>query len=193
MTDMDSVSIYFDLGSPYAYLAVARAEAVLGRPPALEPILLGAIFALRGSGSWAQTAQRASGIAEVERRARAYGLPAVVWPDGWPVDGLRMMRAATWAKQQNAIDAFARAAFAHQFVHGRDLSGADALAAVAEEVGLAGDELRAALESPAIKDRLKAATAQAWERGVRGVPTVRIGERLFYGDDQLEAAAGHAR
>ena len=25
------------------------------------------------------------------------------------------------------------------------------------------------------------------EVGVRGVPTVRVGPRLFYGDDQLEA------
>jgi 2-hydroxychromene-2-carboxylate isomerase len=190
---MDSVSIYFDLGSPYAYLAIARAAAVFGRPPDLEPVLLGAIFALRGSGSWSQTAQRASGIAEVERRAFAYGLPAVVWPEGWPVDGLPMMRAATWAKQQDAIDAFARAAFAHQFVHGRDLSGADALAAVAEEAGLSGDELRAAIESPAVKDRLKLATADAWNLGVRGVPTVRVGRRLFHGDDRLEVAAGHAR
>jgi 2-hydroxychromene-2-carboxylate isomerase len=137
---MQRVSLYFDLGSPYAYLAVARAEAVLGRPPDLEPVLLGAIFRLRGGGSWSQTAQRASEIAEVERRAAAYGLPAMAWPEGWPLDGLRTMRAAIWAKQQDAVDAFAQAAFRHQFVDGRDLSGADALAAVAEEVGLSGDD-----------------------------------------------------
>lgn len=189
---MEPVSLYFDLGSPYAYLAVARAEAVFGRRPELEPVLLGAIFRLRGSGSWSQTAERAKGIAEVERRAAAYGLPAVVWPEGWPLDGLRTMRAATWAKQNDRIDAFAKAVFSHQFANGRDLSGVDALAAVAEGVGLSGDELRAAVDSPAVKDQLKAATARAWELGVRGVPTVRIAQHLFYGDDQLEAAAGRA-
>ena len=190
---MECVSLYFDVGSPYAYLAVARAEGVFGRPPDLEPVLLGAIFRLRGSGSWSQTAGRANGIAEVERRASAYGLPAVVWPEGWPLDGLRTMRAATWAKQKNMIDAFAKAVFDHQFVKGRDLSGVDALAAVAEEVGLSGDELRAAVDSPAVKDQLKTTTEYAWELGVRGVPTVRVGQRLFYGDDQLEVAAGHLR
>jgi 2-hydroxychromene-2-carboxylate isomerase len=188
---MKSVLLYFDLGSPYAYLAVARAQAVFGRPVDLEPVLLGAIFKLRGSGSWSRTAERAAGIAEVQRRASSYGLPAVVWPEGWPLDGLRTMRAATWAKQKNTIDAFADAVFAHQFVNGRDLSGVDALAAVAEEVGLSGDELRAAVDSPAVKDELKSATARAWEHGVRGVPTVRVGQRLFYGDDQLEVAAAH--
>jgi 2-hydroxychromene-2-carboxylate isomerase len=156
-------------------------------------VLLGAIFRLRSAGSWSQTPERAKGIAEVERRAFAYGLPAVVWPKGWPLDGLRMMRAATWAKQNDMIDVFSKAAFSHQFVHGRDLSGIDALAAVAEEVGLSADELRAAVDSPGVKDQLKTATARAWELGVRGVPTVRVGQRLFYGDDQLEVAASALR
>ena len=184
---MQPVSLYFDLGSPYAYLAVSRAHAVLGRPPDLEPVLLGAIFRLRGWGSWSQTARRAGEIAEVQRRAAAYGLPPVALPEGWPLNGLRTMRAATWAKQRNMVDAFVRVAFRRQFVEARDLSGTDALAEVAEEVGLAGDELRAAIESPTVKDQLKSATERAWEAGVRGVPTVGVGSRLFYGDDQLEA------
>jgi 2-hydroxychromene-2-carboxylate isomerase len=104
-----------------------------------------------------------------------------------------MMRAATWAKQENMIDAFAKAVFAQQFVNGRDLSGIDVLAVVAEEVGLRGDDLRAAVDSPAVKDELKSATARAWELGVHGVPTARVGRRLFYGDDQLEVAAAHTR
>jgi 2-hydroxychromene-2-carboxylate isomerase len=163
------------------------------RRSALEPVLLGAIFRLRGSGSWSHTARRANGIAEVQRRASAYRLPAVAWPEGWPLDGLRMMRAATWAKQKNMIDAFAKAVFAQQFVHGRDVSGVDVLAGAAEEVGLRGDDVRAAVDSPAVKDELRAATARAWELGVRGVPTVRVGPRLFYGDDQLEVATAHTR
>jgi 2-hydroxychromene-2-carboxylate isomerase len=51
-------ALYFDLGSPYAYLAFARAPAVLGVEPRLEPVLLGAIFQARGPGSWSQTDAR---------------------------------------------------------------------------------------------------------------------------------------
>jgi 2-hydroxychromene-2-carboxylate isomerase len=47
--------------------------------------------------------------------------------------------------------------------------------------------MRAAIESAAVKDELKSATGRAWEVGVRGLPAVRVGQRLFYGDDQLEA------
>ena len=42
---------------------------------------------------------------------------------------------------------------------------------------------------PAVKTALRAATVQAHERGVFGVPTVAVGEELFWGDDRLEQAA----
>jgi 2-hydroxychromene-2-carboxylate isomerase len=45
--------LYFDLGSPYAYLAMQRAPSILRLAPETEPVLLGAIFARRGFGSWA--------------------------------------------------------------------------------------------------------------------------------------------
>jgi 2-hydroxychromene-2-carboxylate isomerase len=46
-----------------------------------------------------------------------------------------------------------------------------------------------AVETQSVKDRLRAATEDAYERGVRGVPTVAVGSELFWGDDRLEEAA----
>ena len=180
------VELYFDLGSPYAYLAVARAEAALGRRPILRPLLLGAIFKARGYGSWAQTAQRDQRKGELEARAGRYGLPPLHWPPSWPLDGLVAMRACVWAQEQGALDAFAHAVFGHEFARGEDTSGVDSLAAIAEEVGLSGEALRAAVGSPPIKERLRALTDEAWRRGVRGVPTAVVGATVVYGDDQLE-------
>src|SRR4051794_980023 len=89
--------LYYDLMSPYAYLAAARVETVLGERPRFEPVLVGAIFHLRGSGSWGQTDRRAEGMAECERRAAAYGLPPIAWPDPWPGNSLHAMRVARLA------------------------------------------------------------------------------------------------
>ena len=180
------VELYFDLGSPYAHLAVARAERVLGQPPVLRPVLLGAIFQARGYGSWSQSAQREGRIAELEARAARYSLPPFAWPPGWPPDGLAAMRACVWAEERGAIDRFAHAAFAHEFGRGEDISALPALAAIAAEIGLPGEELEAAVTSPPVKARLRELTERAWERGVRGIPTVAVGETLIYGDDQLE-------
>lgn len=181
--------MYFDLGSPYAYLALSRAEAVLGVRPELRPVLLGAIFARRGFGSWARTKAREGRVAEIEERARRYGLPPVRWPPGWPGDGLVAMRCATWAHEQGRGEAFARAVFARQFVEGEDIADLDMLLGCARGADLDAEALSGALGQSAVKDSLREATDRAWEAGVRGVPALRIGGSLFYGDDQLELAA----
>ncbi len=189
MSTADVATLYFDLGSPYAYLALERAEAVLGRAPELEPVLLGAIFRWRGHGSWGRTDQRAAGITEIERRARRYGLPPLVWPAAWPTDGLAAMRAATWAAQQSRGGPFARAVFRRQFAEGGDIADPAVLADCAVRAGLDPADMSAAVSDPEVKDALRLATQRAWDAGVRGIPSLRVGSAIFYGDDRLEAAA----
>jgi len=181
-------TLYYDLASPYAYLAVARAAGVLGAEPELRPVLVGAIFAYRGRGSWAQTDERAAGEAEIERRAARYGLPAIAWPEGWPVNSLQAMRSATWATGQGAGAPFARAVYRREFAEGRGL-GRDVLAEAAEEAGLDAGALLAATVEDAVKLELRRATETAWELGVQGVPTIEAGGRLYFGDDRLDEAA----
>lgn len=181
--------LYFDLASPYAYLAVERAESVLGRPPTLVPVLVGAIFGWRGHGSWALTEQRLAGMAEIERRAREYGLPPMVWPPDWPANALSAMRCATWAGRQRGLKEFALAVGRRQWTQGADIADLDVLAACAGEAGLDAARMLEAIRMPELKQQLRAVTERAWEDGVRGVPTMRVGERLFFGDDRVEEAA----
>ena len=181
------MNLYYDLASPYAYLAVTRAADVLGEQPRLEPVLVGAIFGRRGRGSWALTDARDAGEAEIERRAAAYGLPPVVWPRGWPLDSLGPMRAAVFAHRRGAGEAFALAAFERAFAHGEDISDVVLLDEIGRSVGV--DGIREAIADPEIKQALKQATDAAWEHGVRGVPTLEAGRRLYFGDDRLEEAA----
>jgi len=185
--------LFYDLGSPYAYLAVARAERVLGTPPELRPVLLGAIFAVRGHGSWSATPRREAGMAEVERRAAAYGLPPLRWPADWPPNTLAAMRAAVWAEREGRGAPFAHAAFRRAFAEGADLADVGILAEIAGAVGLDGAALAGAIASRAVKDDLRDRTASALDLGVRGVPTLAIGDRLLYGDDRLDDASGLRR
>ena len=186
-------TLYFDLASPYAYLAVARACDVLGCAPVLEPILLGALFQRRGHGSWAHTGDREHNVAEIERRARRYGLPPLVWPREWPANSLAAMRAATWAKQHGSAAPFAHAAYGRHFGHGADIADVAVLEQVADSVGLPGGELREAIARPDLKLALREATEAAWQRGVIGVPSLALGDEVFFGDDRLEDAAAVMR
>ncbi|HET6448356.1 MAG TPA: DsbA family protein [Conexibacter sp.] len=180
---------FVDVGSPYAWLAAERVERVLGCEVAWEPILLGAVFAARGSGSWSLTDERAVGMAEVERRAAAYGLGPVRWPEPWPGNYLLAMRAAAAADEAGGARAFLLAALRLGFVHGRDLSDPAAVADAASTAGIEADALLAAAATPEVKAALRARTDAAIARGVRGVPTVLIGNQAFWGDDRLADAA----
>jgi 2-hydroxychromene-2-carboxylate isomerase len=189
MTSGDQPVFYYDLASPYAYLAAERIHEVLPVTPVWQPILLGGIWQQSGGGSWAMTDAREEGIEEVERRATERGLLPVRWPDPWPGNSLRAMRAATFAQQIGRAVAFSLAAFRQAFAAGRDLTDVDNVVIAGAACELHPNALLKAIETQSVKDRLREATAEAYERGVRGVPTVAVGDRLFFGDDRLEEAA----
>ena len=180
---------YYDLGSPYAYLAAERVNSVLPVVPVWQPILLGGIWQATGSGSWSLTDKREEGMAEVERRAAERNLQPIRWPDPWPSNSLTAMRAATFAQKSGRAVAFSLAAFRQAFAGGRDLAETDNVLIAAAACELHPNAVLKAIETRSVKDALKQATAEAVQRGVQGVPTVAVGEQLFWGDDRLEDAA----
>jgi 2-hydroxychromene-2-carboxylate isomerase len=88
----------------------------------------------------------------------------------------------------------ARELFRPAFVDGRHVADADAVLDAVERAGMDRHRVREAIESTEVKERLRAQTDAALQRGVTGVPTVAISDRLFWGDDRLaEAGAALAR
>lgn len=189
------IRFFYDLGSPYAFLTAEWIDDAFGDGVDIEwiPVLLGAIHKATGRSSWAETAARADGIAEVERRARERGLPSLVWPKVWPSNGLTAMRVAVWAHRAGAGRAFARAAFHEHFILGHALNEQASIAAAAERAGLDVDQALAAAAEQSVKDALRDNTESAITRGVFGVPSIVVGETVFWGDDRLSEAVALAR
>jgi 2-hydroxychromene-2-carboxylate isomerase len=190
---MPEATFYFDLGSPYAYLAAERIGEALHTPVRWQPISLGALFKLNGRSSWAvgNAERREEGMAEVGRRAALYGLPPVRWPDPWPGNYLMAMRAATFAYRAGRGPEFTMQAFRDAFREGVDLGTPAHVLQAAEGAGLDPREVEQATQDPQIKLALREATDAAHALGVFGVPTVAMNGELLWGDDQLEAAAAY--
>jgi len=191
---MSPATFYFDLGSPFAYLAAERLHGVMGGSVVWQPVSLGALFKLTGRSSWSlgDPERRQKGMAEVERRARLYGLPPVRWPDPWPGNYLTAMRAATFAYREGRGHEFTMQAFRNAFQGGNDLSIPAEVLRIAGDVGLDPLTVEAAIQESEIKLALRNATDAAHELGVFGVPTMAIDGELFWGDDRLEDAAATA-
>ncbi len=187
------ITFYFDLGSPFAYLAAERLHTLLPEPVHWQPVLLGGLFRLTGRSSWAlgDYRRRQAGMADIERRALAYGLPPMRWADPWPADYLTAMRATTYAFSLGEGREFTMQAYRDAFQRGSELSKADNVLESAARAGLDREAVSTGASDPQIKQALRDATDAAYDRGVFGVPTIAIGDELFWGDDRLEDAAAY--
>jgi 2-hydroxychromene-2-carboxylate isomerase len=183
---------YYDVSSPYAYLAAVRVDDVLPVRPHWQPIAFGAIVRKLGKVPWSLKPERQEHFDAISGRAAERGLPAVRYPEGWPVQtySLIPLRLATiTGEDQDLLRALSRELFRTMFAEGQHLADLDAVLAAAERAGIPRDQVREGVESQEVKDRLRAATEEALARGVTGVPTVAVEDQLFWGDDRLEDAA----
>ena len=74
-------TFYYDLSSPYAYLAALRVDDILPVDAVWQPIAFGALIREIGKVPWSMRDDtRAAGQAEIAERARERGLPDVRWP-----------------------------------------------------------------------------------------------------------------
>jgi 2-hydroxychromene-2-carboxylate isomerase len=189
----ERATFFYDLGSPYAYLAAERMNAVFSEAgaevPEWQPVLLGGLFQRFGRDSWANGPEREEGLREVERRASSYGLPPISWPDPFPGNTLFAMRVATFAKEIGRTVSFSLAAFRQAFAAGRDLTDPDNVMLAAAASEMHPRAIDAAVARDAIKTALREATDRAGDLGVIGVPTVVVRGEVFWGDDRLEEAA----
>lgn len=184
---------YYDTNSPYAYLTARRIGEVL--PHARwQPVAFGIMLRETGRVPWSLKDGREHDLEEIARRAAERGLPPVRYPGGWPAESysLAPLRAQLYADDQGALEPFTRAVFDRVFVDGRIGGDPETLRDAAQACGLDPGAVVSANDDPVYKDRLREVTEAALALGVTGVPTVAVGEELFWGDDRLEHAAAAA-
>ena len=186
---MSQPVLYFDLASPEAYVAAECAAEVLGVVPEWQPIHLAGLPGAGELDAFRCAEERDIFCAELERRAAARGLQPLRWPPGWPGDTALAMRVATYAKSIGRVVAFSLAAFRQAFAAGRDLSDPDSVVIAAAACEMHPAAVLKAADTRGVAEALARATAEAAEAGVRGVPAVRVGDRVFHGEAALQEAA----
>ena len=186
-----ALDFYFDYSSPYGYFAAMKIDefaAQYGRSVNWKPILLGAVFRVTGAqplpslplkGDYAKR--------DIARSARFYGIE-FKYPSKFPIATQAPARAFYWASDRDPALArkLAKALYRAYFVADRDISSPDVTAEVAATLGLKRDEVLAALNDPAVKDKLKNEVEAAIKLGVFGSPYVVIEGEPFWGIDRFD-------
>jgi len=124
---------------------------------------------------------------DLPRTARRLGIPFRL-PEKFPFLSVAAARAYYWLSDLDAAKAqeLALALYDRAFGDGEEISSTEAVIGVATGLGVDADALRAALNDPAVKARLKAEVDAAIELGVFGSPYIVVDGEPFWGHDKLE-------
>jgi 2-hydroxychromene-2-carboxylate isomerase len=185
------LEFWFDFSSPYGYLAAYRIDAIaaeFGRSVTWRPYLLGVAF--KSSGQSPLVSQPMRGpyhLRDMERTARRFNVPLVL-PEGFPMATQAAGRAFYWLDGQDPAKArdLAKAVYRAAFAQGRNITPRDVVADVATEIGLDRAAVLAAIEDPAAKEKLRAETESAINRGIFGSPFIIVDGEPFWGNDRLD-------
>jgi 2-hydroxychromene-2-carboxylate isomerase len=186
-----SFDFYFDFGSLASYLAhtqLPRISAETGAKPQMYPMLLGGVFQATGNASPMTVPAKGRYVyIDMKRFADAYGVPLVMNPH-FPIITTTLMRGAT-ALQGQGDEAFQRymdAIYRAIWVEALNMNDPGVVGEVLTRAGFDPAAVLAMANEQATKDKLKAVTMTAVERGVFGAPTFFIGEHMYWGQDRIE-------
>ena len=181
------VDWYFDFVSPFAYL---QSERLAGLPPKMtiryRPVLFAALLDHHGQKGPAEIdGKRTFSYRFVVWQAKRQGI-ALKFPHEHPFNPLPLLRLAIAC--ECAPDAVHRI-FRFVWRDGRLPDLPIEWAELTHDLGIADADARIA--TPGVKDALRRNTEEAIARGVFGVPTLAVGDELFWGNDATEMAADY--
>ena len=186
----NALEFYFDFSSPYGYLASEKIDelaAKYGRKVKWRPVLLGVIFKATGAAPLTTVPLKGDySKMDFERSAHFMGIPYNP-PTRFPLPTQVAARAYYWLHERDCTmaRAFAHAAYRALFVEDRDISSMDVVLDLVVDVGADRAALADGVESPEIKERLRAEVAAALEKGVFGSPMIFCDGEPFFGADRL--------
>jgi len=193
---MRTIPFYYDYACPWAYLGSCRVERYFAdldvtidfRPVRLRELVeppageekpakrpkLGPRKAADYRASLLHWAELCGG--EISPAAR----------DFMRSDTSLALRAALVAKDEGRFAAFHHPMYRARWAEPHDPSDPVLIHGLLARAGLDADAALARAESAELVGRLDADTKEAIERGVFGVPTIFVGDDMFWGNDRFE-------
>jgi 2-hydroxychromene-2-carboxylate isomerase len=185
---MPRIQFYFDYESPNAYIAWTQLPKLARRYGFdVEPVPILYAALLDANGQLGPGEQPTKGLwmaKNMWRKAALLGIP-LNRPAFLPFNPLPALRVSILPFEEPVRAALISSLFEAVWVRGMHVSEPGVVEGVLDELGLPGAELAAQAQSPAIKNRLRALTDQAIARGIFGVPSMTVGDELFWGYDDF--------
>lgn len=192
-----TIDFYWDIGSTNSYFALKLMQPIAAKYDAVirwHPFNLGFVFQ---SNSYVLMEEPKTKLKnrrdDLMRWARRNDLPFKM-PSRFPIKTSRALRGAIAMRQWNKELAYMEAIFSAYWEQDVGTIGEyDTLCPIAESLGVDGAAFEAASESEDVREALVSSTNTALERGVFGVPSVMIGDALYWGKDRFDFIEAHLK
>jgi 2-hydroxychromene-2-carboxylate isomerase len=190
---------YFDYACPWAYLGSCRVEPYfrdLGVEIDFRPVSLRVLyepFADGGTLPKSGERKRRNQANDLRHWAEMIGAELSASQPKERPDTSLLLRAALVAKDAGRFRELHYPAYRARWAEGRDVGDPAVVREILGRAGLDADAALARAASDELAQRLDAESRAAVARGVFGVPTIFVGDEMFWGNDRFELVRWYAQ
>ena len=183
----DHIDFYFDIISPYAYIAYKKILKIKDINVKLKPILLGGLHNLAGITAPAFNKYKMKNMQnDCELVAKKNNI-SFKWNSKFPINSLNIMRGYLCVKD-NKKEEYLNNFFEAYWKDDLDLSNEENIKILLKKLKIDEHDFFNLIKNQDTKDKLKQFTQEAFEKEVFGAPTFIVNNKIFWGQDRLEYA-----
>tara|TARA_A100001035_G_scaffold272373_1_gene261623 strand:- start:376 stop:954 length:579 start_codon:yes stop_codon:yes gene_type:complete len=183
----DRIDFYFDIISPYAYIAYKKILKIKNVNFKLKPIFLGGLHNLAGITAPAFNKYKIKNMKnDCELVAKKNNI-SFKWNSKFPINTLSIMRGylcVKVSKKEEYLNSFFEAYWKEDL----DLSDEVNIKPILKKLKIDENDFFNSIKNQDIKDNLKKLTQEALEKEVFGTPTFIVNNKIFWGQDRLKYA-----
>ena len=183
----DCIDFYFDIISPYAYIAYKKILKIKNVNFKLKPIFLGGLHNLAGITAPAFNKYKIKNMKnDCELVAKKNNI-SFKWNSKFPINTLSIMRGylcVKVSKKEEYLNSFFEAYWKEDL----DLSDEVNIKPILKKLKIDENDFFNSIKNQDIKDNLKKLTQEALEKEVFGTPTFIVNNKIFWGQDRLKYA-----
>ncbi len=181
------IDFYFDIISPYAYIAHKKILKHKNFVFNYKPIFLGGLHNMAGIAAPAFNKYKMKNMINDCNLISKKNNINFKWNSNFPINSLNIMRGYLCVeanKQNDYLNCFFDAYWRDDL----DLSNFENISKILIKLNINNDEFFKSIKEKSTKEKLKNLTSDAFQKEVFGAPTFIINNKIFWGQDRLEYA-----
>ena len=181
------VDFYFDIISPYAFIAYKNVIKIENIKFNYKPILLGGLHNLVDITAPAFNKFKLKNMKNDCELISKKNKINFFWNSKFPINSLYIMRgylAVEESKKNKYLETFFNAYWQNDI----DLTDEKNIIHLLENLSINHEDFFKSISKQEIKDELKNFTGEAFKKEIFGAPTFVVNNKIFWGQDRLDSA-----